>query len=175
MSDEFISSCQLWPTLGYYWRGGYVGVWVMLSGWGLWAGQGEWGGEQEGVWDEGVPHENQRNSLATGDRINIKWGAPIHLAPSSNTEPNDSLRKRGGGKGWGVGTCAKIWMSVKLLGVWSAGRLPALHLLKLVSKDINRKAESVPECITMLIARTWEKNVLREKHVGAMCVFMFSF
>lgn len=46
-------------------------------------------GAGEGGGDEGVPHENQRNSLATGDRINTKWGAPIHLAPSGVTEPND--------------------------------------------------------------------------------------
>lgn len=64
---------------------------VMLSGWGLWAGneEGNRRGAGEGVGDEGVPHENQRNSLATRDRINTKWGAPIHLTPSSDTEPND--------------------------------------------------------------------------------------
>lgn len=62
------------------------GLCAMLFRWGLQAGQG---GTGDGGGDGGVPHENQRNSLATGDRINTKWGAPIHLAPSSVTQPND--------------------------------------------------------------------------------------
>lgn len=48
---------------------------------GLWAGNRRCAGE--GVADEGAPHENWRNSLATEERINTKWGAPIHPAPSS--------------------------------------------------------------------------------------------
>ena len=58
--------------------------------------RGTEGGAGEGVGDEGVPHENQRNSLATGDRINTKWGAPIHLALRNNREPNDRDSGRGG-------------------------------------------------------------------------------
>lgn len=58
-------------------------------GGGFRQGRGNRRGAGDGGGDGGVPHENQRNSLATGDRINTKWGAPIHLAPSSVTQPND--------------------------------------------------------------------------------------
>lgn len=63
----------------------------------VWGGGFRAGNRRGGVTDEGGPHENQRNSLATGDRINTKWGAPIHPAPSRDTEPKrQRLRETGG-------------------------------------------------------------------------------
>lgn len=66
----------------------------VCSCWGGGSGQGTGGAQGRESRDEGVPHENQRNSLATKDRINTKWGAPIHPAPSRDTEPNDGGSER---------------------------------------------------------------------------------
>lgn len=85
------ASCD--QPVGYYCGVGCMCVCVCE---GVWGG-GFWAGNRRGgVGDEGGPHENQRNSLATGDRINTKWGAPIHAAPSRDTEPKrQRLRETG--------------------------------------------------------------------------------
>lgn len=80
VNDEFISSYQLWPTLGYCWRGIAVSLWAQDcrgGGWGALPRPGATGGGEgnhrlgERLW------VYQKSSLATRDRIDAINGAPL--------------------------------------------------------------------------------------------------
>lgn len=85
MSLLATASCDQFS--GYYWRsGGVVRVW--------WCKGRALGRGWEGVADEGAPHENWRNSLATRERISTKWGSPF-ISNQTVREPNDRDWRQG--------------------------------------------------------------------------------
>lgn len=164
MSLLATASCD--QSSGYYWRsGGVVRVW--------WCKGRALGRGWEGVADEGAPHENWRNSLATRERISTKWGSPF-ISNQTVKEPNDKDWEKEGMEWWGGGGWSRPkiseWLYKKTEGLNGVGVLvsrllaaSAIHPLKLVCTDINTRCEC-----PWMYHNTWPSSWLKwwKKNAG---------